>query len=164
MSSLSALLVVKKKRKPIRMSTKDVYTYSPKEYHCTEGLAIENDRGLLIDWFWGGDVVSHRQYVDRDAEDLKLIANLNDYELTPRDGRESNCNYAPEDRLVITSQHGLQQTFYIRKGSIMDLATRIKNACERLEEAQSEMRSAQRRVEYAQEALNEIEKEKSNID
>jgi len=138
------------------MSTGDVYTYSPKERHCLEGLAIENEHGKIIDWFWSGDVVGN-QVVSPDAEDLTKIANLYDYEMTPRDGRESNQDYAPEDRLLIHSQHGLQQTHYIRKGAKPDLATRIENARERLSEAEYDARSAQRRVKSAQEALAELE-------
>ena len=137
------------------MSAGDVYTYSPKKHHCTEGLAIENERGQLVDWYWHGDIVWD-QIVPKDAEDLVKIANLKDYDLTPRDGRESNEDYAPEDRLVIHAQHGLQRTHYVRKGSKPDLATRIENARERLAEAESEARSAQRRVEWAQEALDKL--------
>jgi len=139
------------------MSTGDVYTYTTEDHHCIEGLAIENDRGELIDWFWGGLVVSHRQHVSRDAEDLKLIANLNDYDLTARDGRESNKDYAPEDRLMIHSQHMLQRTHYIRKGAKPDLATKIENARQRLEEAESAARSARFSVEWAQKELAELE-------
>ena len=139
------------------MSAGDVYTYTPEEHHCIEGLAIENERGDLIDWFWGGSAVSHRQHVSRDAEDLTLIANLNDYDLTARDGRESNKDYAPEDRLVIHSQHRLQRTYYVRKGSKPGLATKIENARQRLEEAESAARSARFSVEWAQKELAELE-------
>lgn len=141
------------------MSAGDVYTYSPKERHCIEGLAIENERGELIDWFWGGSAVSHRQHVSRDAEDLELIANLDEYELTPRDGRESNRDYAPEDRLMIHSQRGLQRVYYIRKGAEPDLSTRIENARWRLSEAESNARSAQYQVERAQDELARLEAE-----
>jgi len=138
------------------MSAGDVYTYTPKQHHCMEGLAIENERGQIIDWFWSGDIVGN-QVVSRDAEDLKLIANLNDYDLTARDGRESNKDYAPEDRLMIHSQHMLQRTHYIRKGAAPDLATKIENARQRLEEAESAARSARFSVEWAQKELAELE-------
>ncbi|MET0993139.1 MAG: hypothetical protein ABWY20_03235 [Mycobacterium sp.] len=138
------------------MSAGDVYTYSPKQHHCMEGLAIENERGKIIDWFWSGDVVGN-QVVSPDAEDLTLIANLGDYEMTPRDGRESNEDYAPDDRLVIHSQHGLQRTHYIRKGAKPDLSTKIENARERLEDAEYKARSARHAVEWARDALAELE-------
>ena len=141
------------------MSAGDVYTYSPDERHCIEGLAIEDERGKLVDWFWGGLIVSHRQYVGRDAEDLTLIANLNDYDLTPRDGRESSRDYAPEDRLMIHSQHGLQCVHYVRKGARPDLATRIENARWRLENAEADAWSAKRSVEHARESLAKLEAE-----
>lgn len=137
------------------MSTGDVYTYTPKQHHCHEGLAIEDERGNLIDWFWGSSRDSMLdKLVGRDAEDLKLIANLGDYDLTPRDGRESNREYAPEDRLVITSQHGLQRTYYIRKGAEPDRATKIANARHRIEKAQSELRAAEFQVEWARKELS----------
>lgn len=140
------------------MSAGDVYTYSPKEHHCIEGLAIENEHGKIIDWFWGGDVVGN-QVVSPDAEDLTRIANLNDYVLTPRSGRESNVDYAPEDRLTIHSQHGLQRTHYIRKGARPDRTTKIENARRRLEDAESKARSAQHQVEWAQRELDLLEGE-----
>ena len=142
------------------MSAGDVYTYSPKQHHCTEGLAIEDERGRLYDWYWGSSRDSMLdKIVSRDAEDLTLVANLNDYELTERDGRESNREYAPEDRLVITSQHGHQRTYYIRKGAKPDLATKIENAREELREAERGADSARRYVEWAQRELTRLEAE-----
>ena len=142
------------------MSAGDVYTYTPKQHHCTEGLAIEDERGRLYDWYWGGsrDPMLDK-IVSRDAEDLTLIANLGDYELTPRDGRESNREYAPEDRLVITSQHGHQRTYYVRKGAKPDLGTKIENAREALRDAEQAARSAQHGVEWARRQLAQLEAE-----
>lgn len=142
------------------MSNRDVYTYTPKQRHCTEGLAIEDERGNLVDWFWAGSRDSMLdKLVSRDAEDLELIANLDDYELTPREGRESSRDYALKDRLVITSQHGLQRTNYIRKGSTPDLLVKIENAREQLREAELAVESAQFRVERAKDALAQLEGE-----
>lgn len=144
------------------MSAGDVYTYTPKEHHCTEGLAIEDERGRLYDWYWGGSRDSMLdKIVPKDAADLRLIGNLNEYQLTPRDGRESNRDYAPKDRLVITSQHGYQRTYYIRKGASPDLSTKIENARDRLAEAQSELSLAQWRVDRAQAELASLEQEAS---
>jgi hypothetical protein len=138
----------------------DVYTYTPERHHCTEGLAIEDERGRLYDWYWGTSRDSMLdKIVSRDATDLKFIANLNDYELTAQDGRQSNKDYAREDRLVITSQHGYQRTHYVRKGARPDLATRIANARERLGDAEAELRSAESSVKWAQRELAEIEAE-----
>jgi len=141
------------------MSTGDVYTYTPTQHHCREGLAIENERGRLIDWFWGGHDASFDNIVDRDAADLTFVANLDDYELMPLDGRESNRDYAPADRLVIHSQHGLQRTYYVRKGSTPDLSTKIENAREKVRQAEEAARSAQWKVEWAQEELARLETE-----
>lgn len=140
------------------MTTGDVYTYTPTQSHCHEGLAIEDERGRLYDWYWGSSRDSMLdKIVSRDAKDLTFIANLNDYELTARDGRESNKDYAPADRLVITSQHGYQRTYYIRKGATPDLSTKIANARRKLEEAESEMRAASFRVEWARKELSALE-------
>lgn len=142
------------------MTAGDVYTYTPDQHHCTEGLAIEDERGRIIDWYWGNSRdAMFDKIVSRDAADLNLVANLGDYDLTPRDGRESNREYAPEDRLVITSQHGLQRTYYIRKGAIPDLATKIENARADLRDAESAARSAQFRMERAQDTLARLEAE-----
>lgn len=142
------------------MTAGDVYTYTPSRHHCTEGLAIEDERGRIYDWFWGSSRDSMLdKVVSLDAEDMKLIANLNDYELTPRDGRESNCEYAREDRLVIHSQHGLQRTYYVRKGSKPDLSTKIENARAEVRKAEESLRSAQWSVEWAQKDLAKLESE-----
>jgi hypothetical protein len=141
------------------MTAGDVYTYTPDQHHCREGLAIENERGMLIDWFWGGHDMALDNIVDRAAADLTLIANLNDYDLTPQGGRCSNREYARGDRLVITSQHGLQRTYYVRKGALPDLSTKIENARAALSEAESELRSARFQVERSAEALAKLEAE-----
>jgi hypothetical protein len=140
------------------MTAGDVYTYTPARHHCTEGLAIEDERGRLFDWYWGSSRDSMLdKVVSSDAEDLEFIANLGDYDLTPRDGRESNRDYAPEDRLVIHSQHGLQRTYYVRKGATPDLSTKIENAREKLRDAESAARSAQFQVDWAREELAKLE-------
>jgi hypothetical protein len=140
------------------MSAGDVYTYTPHERHCTEGLAIEDERGKLIDWFWGGSRDSMLdKIVSRDAADLTLVANLGDYDLTPMDGRQGNHDYAPEDRLVLHAQHGLQKTHYIRKGAAPDKATKIENARSRLTQAESDARYAQFRLDRAREELAHLE-------
>jgi len=136
------------------MTTGDIYTYTPKNNHCTEGLAIEDERGRLYDWYWGSSRDSMLdKIVSRDAADLEFVANLNDYELTARDGLESNKDYAREDRLVITSQHGYQRTYYIRKGAKPDLPTKIENARQRIIEAEAGLRSAEFKLQWAQEDL-----------
>jgi hypothetical protein len=142
------------------MSAGDVYTYTPTQRHCREGLAIEDERGRLHDWFWGSsrDPMLDK-VVPRDAADLTFVANLNDYELTPRDGCESNREYARKDRLVITSQHGLQRTYYVRKGAKPDLATKVENARAELRDAEEKARQAQRNVEWAQKDLANLEAE-----
>lgn len=132
------------------MTAGDVYSYTPEDRHCMEGLAIENERGKLIDNFWHGEVV-WRQVITRDAADLTLIANLGDYDKL---GQYDDINdYAKSDRLVITAQHGCQRTYYVRKGATPDLATKIENARAAVAKAEAEAQSAQRHVERAKQEL-----------
>ena len=140
------------------MTHNDVYRYQPQETHCIEGIAVENDRGVLVDTFWGigassGHVVGREQY-------LEHLANLDDYELSPRDGTEGVQDYAPADRLVITSQHGHCRTNFIRKGAKPDLSTKIDNARRHLEDAEAALRTAKSRVEWARQDLALLEAER----
>lgn len=142
------------------MTAGDVYTYTPAQHHCHEGLAIEDERGRLYDWYWGSSRDSMLdKIVSPDATDLTLIANLGDYDLTAQGGRASSEDYAREDRLVITSQHGYQRTHYVRKGAKPGLSTKIKNARMRVEHAEVDLSSAQFNLRWAQDKLAELEAE-----
>ena len=141
------------------MAQNDVYRYHPAEHHCHEGIAVENEHGVLVDTFWGIGDWSGRK-VGRDAEDLELIGNLDNYELSPRNGIEGVADYAPADRLVITSQHGHRRTHYIRIGAKPDLATKIENARRSLADAESALRSAEGRVVWARKDLEALEAER----
>jgi hypothetical protein len=138
------------------MTAGDVYTYYPTQHHCREGLAIENDRGVLIDNFWSGDhdpFLTHP--VPHDAAGLELKGNLKDYDKL---GKYDDINdYAQADRLVVTAQHGLQRTYYVRKGAKPDLTTKIENARRDVEVAGRAVGSAERTLAYAKEKLAELE-------
>lgn len=135
----------------------DVYRYIPQDPHCREGVAVENDRGVLIDTFWGlGNSVGLTHVVGREQY-LEHLGNLNDYDRVDRNAEHPFEDYAPADRLVIPSQHGFQRALFIRKGATPDQATKVRNARQALEDAVAAAESAQRRVERAREALAGLE-------
>lgn len=140
------------------MAHNDVYRYNPQERHCNEGIAVENDRGVLVDTFWGlGDSMGH--VVGRNQH-LEHLGNLDDYERLTRNASHPFEDYAPADRLAVPSQHGLQRALFIRIGAQPDLATKIENARRSLEEAEAQLRSAEHRVEWARKDLAELEAER----
>lgn len=134
------------------MSAGDVYRYTPEDRHCREGLAIEDDRGQLIDNFWSGDRDPFLMHiVPRDARDLEFKGNLGDYDkLHPFD---DISDYAREDRLVVTAQHGHRRTYYVRKGAQPDLATKIENAQSAVEVAERKLDSARRQLDWKRSEL-----------
>jgi hypothetical protein len=148
----------------------DVVSYAPGERFpgqrdtrwCREGTAIagKHDGGIqLADTFW---LMGTEDHILTEAEiaTAELLFNLDDYDELGRYSRESPSQwkkYAPADRQQITSQHGLQHRWFIRKGAAEDHATQVENARERLREAEAKLQSAQWSVESAQRDLAEIE-------
>jgi hypothetical protein len=136
----------------------DVGRYQPENTWCHEGLAVAEQRGeelVLLDTFWGA---SERTRVNPAV--FEILFNVNDYDELDRYSHESSARwekFAPEDRQRITSQHGLQSRWFIRKGAVEHLPTQVENARERLREAEAELRSAQRHVEWAQQELAALE-------
>jgi hypothetical protein len=139
----------------------DVVRYNPAQHHCREGIAIAYERGnkvVLLDTFWGGYDDRHMPHADELA-DAELQFNINDYDELAEYSHSSRGQwekYAPDDREVITSQHGLQRRYFVRKGACEHWPTQIDNARSKLEECESEAASAQRSVEYAQEFLARV--------
>lgn len=138
------------------MAENDVYRYRPAVHNCLEGIAIENEHGVLYDTYWGIDDAG-AECVGRDAQDLTLIGNLGDYERIDRNAEHPFDDYAPVDRLAITSQHGLQRALFVRKGADPDHATKVRNARNELEDATHAVEAAQRRAERARQALADLE-------
>jgi hypothetical protein len=135
----------------------DVYRYRPQQHHCREGIAVENDRGVLIDTFWGLDSsLGLDQIVGRDQR-LERLGNLDDYVRIGRSAEHPFEDYAPADRLVVPSQHGLQRALFVRRGAQPDHATRVANARRQLEDDVAAAESAQHRVERARAELARLE-------
>jgi hypothetical protein len=95
-----------------------------------------------------------------ELETAGLIFNTNDFDVLDRyaaASRSTWLTYAPRDRGRITSQHGLQELLFVRKGSLPDLATQIDNARRKVKEAEAAVRTAQRQRDDARRALAEVE-------
>ena len=128
--------------------------------HCREGVATGEENGLF-DTFWGVSGERHR-LTEAEAESARLRFNTDDFEEVGRYSKGVPSEWAerhPDDRETIPSQHGLQQRWFIRKGSQPDHATRLANAQQSLEEAESALRSAESRVLWAREDVEKIKVE-----
>lgn len=139
----------------------DVLAYTPREYHCCEGTAFVTENGTPLDTFWGPD--GDGQYGRLREEELataEIKFNVNDYDALDRYSKGSAATwktYHPDDRALITSQHRLQHQFFIRKGAKPDLSTQIENAQAAVEDAESELRSAEARLGWRRQELAELQ-------
>lgn len=131
-----------------------VLRYTPVNRWCREGIAVANDNGVPLDTFWssGEDRIAS-------GTDFEVLFHLDDYDELPRCSRGIWLTYHPDDRQMITSQHGLQRRLFTRKGAVPDHATKVSNARDALEAAEAKARAAQRDVEHAREALAALEAE-----
>lgn len=118
---------------------------------CREGTAVINDQGAAFDTYWGSGSDSHRLTSDElaTAEVLFLLEDFDELDRHAHGTKDKWETYHPDDRRLITSQHGLQRRYFIRKGADPSLTTQIDNARRRLDEAHEELASAARRVEWA---------------
>lgn len=138
-------------------ATGTVVRYTPANgRHCREGIAIANEHGFLADTFWrtGGNTL----VTDAEAPSIEVLFHLADYDEIDEWRRESArwLTYHPNDRRVITSQHGLQHRWFIRKGAKPDHATQVANAEEAVGEAERNVASAQRTLAWRQEELERL--------
>lgn len=125
----------------------DVLRYVPALTHCREGRAFVQADGSALDTYWRpeGDQDSHRLSAEEMAK-AKLCFNVGDYTALDRYtavSRETWETFHPADRGRITSQHGLQETLFIRRGAVPHLNTQIANAEQRVTRAEAELRNAQ---------------------
>lgn len=111
------------------MAENDVYRYRPARVGsdpnwCREGLAIEVASGRLLDTYW--DVRPHDAMVDhylteQERATAEMLGNVDDFEPFKMHSAHYNSagfdGFAENDRLVLTSQHGLTVHRYIRKGA-----------------------------------------------
>lgn len=137
---------------------------------CREGMAIATNRYggdlVLVDTYWGSPSVEDHILTAHEIGTAELLFNLADYDEVGRYSRTAPSEWeqrAPEDRQIITQQHRLQTRWFIRKGSTTDRATIIRNARDRLEAAEGEVESAQRRVQWAREELARAEAGGSDV-
>ena len=126
---------------------------------CREGVATK-ENGALFDTFWQGTSDRHRLSA-AEAASAVLVFDTDEYDELPLSPRVSDqwAQYAPADREVIPSQHGLQFRYFVRKGSSPDLATRIENAKRDVEDAESKLRAAESGLRWACEHLASLEAE-----
>lgn len=137
---------------PTNFRANDVVRYRSERENrwCREGLALAHGRHdgtvVLVDTFWGGAGAGDNHVLtDTERGTAELIFNTGDYDELDRYDRGSHFiweKYAPEDRAIITSQHGLQFRWFIRKGASEHLPTQIANARAAVAEAERELSSA----------------------
>lgn len=139
---------------------RDVVRYTPTDrnrsdrFWCREGLAIGHERPdgtvVLLDTYWGGSGDRHC-LLDDELETVRFQFNLDDYETVRY---ESDwMMYHPDDRQIVTSQHRLQNTFYVRQGAAKNLDTQIENARAEVEASESKVKMAQWSLECDRRAL-----------
>lgn len=143
------------------MTPGDVLRYVPSRRHCREGMAVVDEHGRSWDTFWDSD--RHHLTADELAT-AEVIGNLGDFKHLGSDactGRRDHelewGRYAPADRLAVTHQHRLQADYYVRRGATPDLDTQIANARSKVEEAEGNLGTAQRRLEWARRDLAKLE-------
>lgn len=138
----------------------DVLTYRPERNHCREGIAVVNEDGKAADTFWrvGGDC----HLTAAELETVELRFRLGEYHEVKY--VTEWLKYAPEDRQTITSQHGIQSIYYVRNGATEDLATQIAAAYAELREAEGELQSAGRKIEWAARKIAALEARRDGSD
>lgn len=140
----------------------DVVRYRSAEHHCREGVAIAKDCGssfVLVDTFWQSG--SHEDHVLTESEiaTTELVFNMEDYDELDRymSSSEGLWNkYATSDRQVVTSQHGLQKRWFIRKGASPDWDTQIENARQVVADYERRLESVRSGLEWARRDLAEV--------
>ena len=135
-----------------------VYSYTIEgSNHCKEGTAVETEEGVLLDTFWGND---RSRLSKEEISSAVLQFDTDDFEVIEHHSRQGTpsewLRYAPEDRNYIPSQHGLQIQWFVRKGAGPDLATELTNQREAVEQAESELRSAQLKLVWERDRLSEL--------
>lgn len=152
-------------RTPRQFRAGDVISYTtltrPNRW-CREGTALgEMVNGTLMwrDTFWSYGGQQH-VLTDDEVATGTLVFNVHDYEKLDESTSLARSNslrtweqHHPDDRAVLTSQHGLVISYYLRKGAKPDLDTQIDNAKEALVMAKAEADAAQRAVARRQEEL-----------
>ena len=136
-----------------------VYDYESSERHCREGVAIEREPGQFFDTFWASGQDAHRLTAD-EAATAVLSFDTDNFDELDKYGRAARHSeweqYAPKDCALITSQHGLQTRYFVRRGAVPDLGTQIENATHNVFDAEADLRSAKRGLESAKKILADL--------
>lgn len=135
----------------------DVLRYTPEDGRwCREGMALVSQypsSSLLRahDTYWGSSGDRHL-LTDDELQTAELIFNVMDYDEIGSNSRHMDeakwSTFAETDRQLITSQHGLQKRWFVRKGAEPSWEQQIKNARGALDEALREADAAVRNVGY----------------
>ena len=145
----------------------DVLTYeSERDNWCREGMAIVRKvagKLIAVDTYWitslsrSGSSPYDHVLTDAELDTASVSFNLDDFEVTNAQ-HGSHLDYAPADRAVVTSQHGLQKTLLVRKGSAI-----VRKHVDRVREARQNLESAQRRLLWAEDDLREAFAERHDL-
>ena len=137
---------------------KDVIDYQPYNQWCHEGTAIVE---------WDNKLKKHRYYDTYWRTDKKevneprgasLMFNLNEV----RQVSEYEWDkYADDDRYILSSQHHLQKSFYVRKGASESISKQIEDARIKVEEKRYAVDSAVRDLEWEWKKLAKLELEEA---
>lgn len=115
-------------------------------YHCKSQVAVFRD-GYLKDTFWSHD----GSVLNVDSVDLVYVENLNDFEAKPY---ADLSEYEKGDILDLRHSNCTSRTMkFVRKGARKSSHLILKNAQDRLVEAQKEHARAYRSVRWAREDL-----------
>lgn len=122
---------------------------------CREGQAVGTGgiEGFLADTYWGSGGDAHLLTVE-ETESMTVLGHLSDYRLLGRG--EPVTDYAPDDRLLVTHQHGLQRDHYVRIGAVVSYRARITEQVRRVREARDEATRAARRTEWIEDDLRRL--------
>jgi hypothetical protein len=138
----------------------DVLRYAPSQNHCREGMAFVTESGNALDTYWGpeGDSNSHA-LTDRELSTAKVVFNVAEFTVLDRYSAASGEKwetYSPDDRERVTSQHGLQELLFVRRGARPNLGTQIDNARRDVGHAEDALRGAQQRLDSVRARLYEM--------
>lgn len=124
----------------------DVLRYTPLVHHWREGMARVREDGRILDTYWrpGGDSESHA-LTEQELASATVVFNVAEFDALDRysaSSREQWEAYHPDDRALISSQHGLQEALFVRKGAHTHLGTQIENARTAVAKAEAELGTA----------------------
>lgn len=144
----------------------DVLDWEPENRWSTEGVAIVEkyyDGSLVaVDTFWSGGGVDRHILRGHEIATATVRCNLADYDEFDSAESAKGTNfgdYHPNDRMVVTRQHGLTQWRFIRKGAKPDHGTRVERFRAEVERHEKELESATWHLEWARKELASVEAE-----